>query len=88
MQAFVTATGVTFPVLRNGGFLADSSQYGIPYDNYVVVDPQGIVRYTSVGEIYDALGRFDDAHIRAVVRAHLPLPVRASTWAAVKQLFR
>jgi hypothetical protein len=88
VQTFIAATGVTFPLLRQGGFLAGSDQYGITYDNYVVVDPQGIVRYTSVNEIFGQLGRFNDAHVRAAILAHLPLPVRPNTWAGVKALFR
>lgn len=88
VQSFVAATGVTFPVLRNGGYLSSPDHYGIAYDNYVVVDAQGIVRYTSISEIYGALGRFNDAHIRDAIVAHLPVAVRDRTWSAVKSLFR
>ena len=88
VQSFITVTGATYPVLRNGGFLSAPSQYGIDYDNYVVVDPDGVVRYTSVQEIFGAFGRFAEAHVRAAILQHLPLPVQGATWAAVKQLFR
>jgi len=89
VQGFITAAGVTYPVLRNGGYLSTSAQYGIPYDNYVLVDAQGIVRYTSVNETFGALGRFNDTHLReAIQQTLLPLPVGERTWTAVKQLYR
>jgi hypothetical protein len=86
-QSFVTVTGVTFPLLRDAGFVS-TTLYDIDYDNYVVVDPQGIVRYTSVKEIFGQQGRFSDTNIRATIDAYLPLAVQGATWAAVKQLFR
>ncbi len=88
VQSFITATRVTFPVLRNGGQLQAPSQYGISYDNYVLVDTQGIVRYTSVGEVFGQLGRFHDGHLRSAILTYLPLPVSGKTWSAVKSLFR
>ena len=88
VQSFVDATGATFPVLRNGGFLMGSGQYAVVYDNYVVVDALGIVRYTSVGEIFGALGRFNATTVRAAILQYLPLPAGEPTWSAIKQLYR
>ena len=68
MQSFISVTGATFPVLRDGGYLQDSSHYGIAYDNYVVIDSHGIVRYTSVNEPFSSgTGRFSDAHLRSTI---------------------
>ncbi len=78
---------MTFPVLRNGGALYPAP-YDIRYDNYVVIDAQGIVRYTSVGEAFGQLGRFNDAHLRSAILQYLPTPVAPQTWSAVKSLFR
>jgi peroxiredoxin len=82
---FIDQTGVTFPVLRNAGYLQDSSQYGIRFDNYVVVDPGGIIRYTSVDE---PSGSFNDAALRTAIEAYLPVAVLADTWSAIKRLYR
>lgn len=89
VQSFITATRVTFPVLRNGGSLQAPNQYNIPYDNYILVDTQGIVRYTSVGEVFSGeRGRFHDAHLRSAILQYLPSPVTAQTWSVVKSLYR
>jgi hypothetical protein len=48
-------------------YLQSESEYGIFYDNYVVIDADGVVRYTSVGETFTALGRFNDAHLRSAI---------------------
>ena len=95
VQEFASAIGATFPVLRNAGYLQSpcpttpcETTYGIPYDNYVVVDANGIVRYTSVNEQYTGVGRFNSANIRAAILAYLPTAVEGQTWAGVKQLFR
>ena len=59
------------------------------YDNYVLVDGRGIVRYTSVNEVFTGKGRFDDPHLRAAIRqALLTLPVASGTWSQVKELYR
>ena len=86
VQSFIDFTGYTFPVLRNAGYLQSTSLYGIYYDNYVVIDAQGIIRYTSVGEAYGQKGRFDEAHLRAAIQ--LALPVENQTWSSVKALYR
>lgn len=86
VQTFVNFTGITFPILVQAGFV--QSLYAIQYDNYVLVDKDGIVRYTSVGETFGPLGRFDDAHLREAIRAHLPLPIENPTWSRVKELYR
>lgn len=59
------------------------------YDNYVLVDGQGIVRYTSVNEVFTGTGRFNDPHLRAAIRQGLlALPVASGTWSQVKELYR
>ena len=66
MQSFIDITGYTFPVLRLGQTI--QSLYGIFYDNYVVIDADGIIRYTSVNETYSTgTGRFHDGHLRAAI---------------------
>ena len=87
-RLFVENTGVTFPVLWGGTYLQSAEYYGIRYDNYILIDPQGIIRYTSVHESFGGVGRFNGAAIRAAIEAHLPTPVEALTWSVVKQLFR
>jgi len=53
------------------------------------VDAQGIVRYTSVNEVFTGTGRFNDPHLRAAIQqALLTLPVTSSTWSQVKALYR
>ena len=89
VQSYIDLTGATYPVLRNGGYLSSPSDYGIAYDNYVVVDTEGFVRYTSVDEVFTALGRFHGASIRAAIQKALPTTgLEGATWSAVKQLYR
>lgn len=89
VESYIQIAGATYPVLRQGGYLTSPSEYGIPYDNYVVIDAEGIVRYTSVDEAFTALGRFHAATIRAAILPLLPsLAVEGTTWTAVKQLYR
>ena len=46
VQSFIDITHVTFPVLRDAGFLQQGpGTYNILYDNYVVVDAGGVVRW-------------------------------------------
>ena len=89
VQRFVNFTGASFPVLQLGGFLQTQNYYDMPYDNYVVIDADGIVRYTSrelshVGSI----GRFSDQALRTVIQAWLPSPVESHSWSTVKGLYR
>ncbi|MFQ5600931.1 MAG: TlpA family protein disulfide reductase [Candidatus Krumholzibacteriia bacterium] len=87
-QRFIDATGITFPVLRQGGYLQSSAYYGIPYDNYIVIDAEGIIRYTSVGEVYTpTVGRFNEANLRAAITDNLPVGVEGRGWSAVKALY-
>jgi hypothetical protein len=86
VQAFVNAAGISFPILVQAGYVQAS--FAIQYDNYVLVDKDGIVRYTSVNETFGALGRFHDANVRAAIRVHLPLPVETPAWSGVKELYR
>jgi len=89
VQNFVAYTGATYPVLVDAGDLALGESYGIPFDNYLVLDRDGFVRYTSLGEPLDnVLGRFDDAHLRQAVRDYLPVALVPLGWDAVKSLYR
>ncbi len=85
VQGYIDQTGTTFPVLRNAGFLQAPSQYGIPFDNYVVVDADGIVRYTSVDE---PGASFNEPVLRSTIQAHLPVGVRSDSWSRIKELYR
>jgi hypothetical protein len=86
VQRFIDDTGVTYPVLRQAGLT--TSTYGIRYDNYVLVDSRGIVRYTSVNETFTGVGRFHDAHLRAAIDQNLrTVPVTQTTWSQVKALY-
>ncbi|MFQ5601530.1 MAG: TlpA family protein disulfide reductase [Candidatus Krumholzibacteriia bacterium] len=85
VQTFIDQTAVSFPVLRHAAFLQGPAFYGITFDNYVVIDPDGIIRYTSVDE---AFGSFNDAAIRTVIERHLPVPVEEHTWGGIKELYR
>jgi hypothetical protein len=67
VQSYIAATGSTFPIVRLGQYLQSPSYYGIYYDNYLVIDAQGIVRYTSVNETFTSAGRFNDAHLRSAI---------------------
>jgi hypothetical protein len=91
VQAFITASGYTLPVLRQAGFLQNPppAGYDIAYDNYVVVDAQGIVRYTSQAYSHaPATGRFYDSELRAAIQSALPSALEARTWSTVKRLYR
>jgi len=96
VQGFINVTGYTFPVLRLGQSI--QSLYGIFYDNYVVIDADGIIRYTSVNETYTGLGRFHDGNLRAALTGevtaagdpkfetslHITSPVRAGDVATLR----
>ena len=72
VQGFIDISTYTFPVLRLGQTI--QSLYGIFYDNYIVIDADGIIRYTSVNEPYqggNAPGRFHDAHLRQALTAEV-----------------
>jgi hypothetical protein len=86
VQGFLDATGYTFPLLRFASPL--QLTYDLTYDNYVVVDPTGIVVYTSQAYSHaPSTGRFFDAEIRAALRDPL-VPVAPLTFSAVKGLYR
>ena len=85
VQGYIDQTGTTFPVLRNAGFLQDPSQYGIRFDNYVIVDAQGVVRYTSVDE---PEASFNEQALRSTIQAYLPVGVQTGSWSAIKALYR
>jgi hypothetical protein len=90
-REFATHTGATMPLLLRAAYLQQDppAGYGTPYDNYVLVDKDGIVRYTSVGESHNRpLGRYNEPALRAAIAAHLPTPVAPATWTTVKELYR
>jgi hypothetical protein len=87
VTGYIQATGATYPVMMNAGFLSGAGSYGIAYDNYVVVDTEGIVRYTSPHEVFTGLGRWNDAAVRSVVEQYLPT-VEHVSWSAVKALYQ
>jgi hypothetical protein len=77
VQAFIDQSTYSFPVLQQAGALQTS--YSIIYDNYVVVDADGIVRYTSQNRPrHPSTGRFYDAELRAAIQEWLPPPTSAS----------
>lgn len=86
VAGFVEDTGITFPVLLDASII--SVQYGIPYDNYVVIDPEGIVRYTSLNEVFTGLGTWNDTAVRAVLDQNLPTAVERHSWSVIKDLYR
>lgn len=85
VQGYIDVTGTSFPVLRNAGPLREERYFGIPFDNYLVIDPEGIVRYTSVNE---AGSSFNNTAIRSAIQAYLPVPVETHSWGAIKGLYR
>jgi hypothetical protein len=91
IQQFVLATGATMPILGLAFYLQQQPPfgYGIQYDNYVLVDAEGIVRYTSVNESHgNPLGRYNDAALRAAIQTWLPTAVDPATWSTLKELYR
>jgi len=86
-------SGYPFPLLRQAGLLRFSPGYDLAEDNYVVVDANGIVRYTSQAHSNrTAVGRYRENEVRAALDAALrdaaPSPVAPGTWTAVRQLYR
>jgi hypothetical protein len=87
VQAFIDQSTYSFPVLQQTSF--EQTAYSIIYDNYVLVDADGIVRYTSQNRPqHPTTGRFYDAELRAAILAWLPTAVAPSTWSGVKGLYR
>ena len=85
VQGYIERTAVTFPVLMFAGSLTSPAQYGISFDNYVVVDADGIIRYTSVDE---PGASFNDTALRNTIQAYLPVAVSSESWGAIKGLYR
>ena len=46
-QSYADVTGITYPVLTKAS--SALSLFGMTYDNYVVIDHQGVLRYSSAG---------------------------------------
>jgi hypothetical protein len=92
VQQFIAISGYSFPVLMNGGYLQSGGppqSYGTVYDNYVVIDKDGIVRYTSEIETrLGTIGRFRDATLRDAIRAWLPLAIEPRSWSGIKEMYR
>lgn len=87
VAGYIGASGATYPLLMNAGLLSSSSSYGIQYDNYVIVDRTGIVRYTSLNEVFTGLGRWNDTVVRSVTAQWLPKAVEERSWSAMKALY-
>ena len=87
MRDYAFVTGSTHPVLRDAS--PTLAAYELIYENYVVVDPTGIVRYTSENEVFINGGRWHDDKVRAAIRAHLPpaTPVAPTSWGAIKAIY-
>jgi len=86
VQGYIDVTGSTFPVLRNAGFLSQPGFYGISYENFVVIDEDGRVRYVSTTD--GGRGGWQDAAVRAAVLEALTLAIEPATWSGVKGLYR
>ena len=87
VQGFIDVTGTTFPVLRDAGFLSQPAYYGINYENYVVIDAEGIVRYVST-TVQGGRGGWQEAAVRAAVVSALTVGTEPTTWSGVKELYR
>jgi len=88
-REFLDYTGCTFPMLLHGAYLQYPGSYGTPYDNYVVIDKDGIVRYTTEIEArLGSIGRFRDATLRAAIQSWLPLAVAPRSWSTSKDMYR
>jgi len=85
VQSFVDQTGVTFPVLRDAAFLSLDSRYGLKFDNFVVIDADGIVRYTSEHEFPIP---YNEEAIRQTIDLYLPSAVKGAPWSVIKGLYR
>ena len=71
---FKNSTGATYPLLRTCSDLALATSYGISYDNFLVVDQNGIIRYISPYQ--NPLGqRYDLSAIRSAIDGLLPASV-------------
>jgi hypothetical protein len=89
VQGFANRNSLTFPVLQDGGYLQTAPYYGIERDNYIVIDVDGIVRYTSQDEPrLGTIGRFRDSTLRQTIRTWLPSAVDGWNWSAVKEIYR
>jgi len=87
VQDYAFVTGTTHPVLRDASLVL--ATYDLLYENYVVVDPTGIVRYSSEHEVFINGGRWHDDTVRAAISANLPgeTPVESISWGAIKALY-
>jgi len=89
VAGFRAQTGVEFPLLLDGSAATGgnmSALYG-PYDNYVVVGPDGRVHYRA-SDCWASLGdRYQLEEIRATVDALLSTPVRERSWGELKGAF-
>ena len=67
-QSYVDITGITYPLLVKAG--SALTLFGMTYDNYVVIDHQGVLRYSSAGN--GGLGeRYRLSDIQAVIEEYL-----------------
>lgn len=68
LRSFKNTTGATYPLLLNGGLATGgnvTTLYG-DYDNYVVINKQGIVRYVAA-DIWPHGNRYHLAELRAAI---------------------
>jgi hypothetical protein len=93
LTGFRDQTGATFPLLLNGASGAGNENLFIPYgqyDNYVVINKQGIIRYHAY-DLWSHGNRYHLDEIRAAVDSLVTdpnTPVRTSGWGKLKALYR
>ena len=72
LASFQAQTGATYPLLLNGSSI--STLYGISYDNFLVIDQGGIIRYISPYS-YPLGSRYDLNAIRNTIDGLLPTAI-------------
>ena len=89
VAGFRDQTGVTFPLLLNGALATGgnlSTLYG-PYDNYLVIDRQGIVRYHAAN-VWPHGNRYHPGEIQgaidSLVTANVGVPDRGDAGATIQ----
>jgi hypothetical protein len=72
LQSFKNQTGVTYPLLLNAGSATGTNMFVVygDRDNFVIVDPSGIVRYHAQ-DLWAYGNRYHRDELRAVVNAYV-----------------
>ena len=72
LQSFKDQTGVTYPLLLNAGSTTGGNMFVIygDRDNFVIVDPSGIVRYHAQ-DLWAYGNRYHRDELRAIVNAYV-----------------